>query len=78
MYFAKTHMKFVVTRHASKHRNGPGSVLHVEGTETLVPYRETVTKVLHRYLAGLQSSMSYMNACTLDEYRRNVAFLLLH
>jgi hypothetical protein len=32
---------------------------------------------LHRYLAGLQSSMSYMNACTLDEYRHNVAFMLL-
>jgi IMP dehydrogenase len=59
-------------------QSGNTSPGYVEGTETLVPYRETVTKVLHRYLAGLQSSMSYMNACTLDEYRRNVAFLLLH
>jgi IMP dehydrogenase/GMP reductase len=59
-------------------QSGNASPGYVEGTETLVPYRETVTKVLHRYQAGLQSSMSYMNARTLDEYRSNVAFLLLH
>jgi IMP dehydrogenase len=58
-------------------QSGNASPGYVEGTETLVPYRDTVTAVLHRYLAGLQSSMSYMNACTLDEYRRNVAFMLL-
>ncbi len=59
-------------------QSGNASPGYVEGTETLVPYRETVSKVLHRYLAGLQSSMSYMNARTLDEYRRNVNFLLLY
>jgi IMP dehydrogenase len=59
-------------------QSGNESPGYVEGTETLVAYRETATKVLHRYLAGLQSSMSYMNARTLDEYRRNVDFLLLH
>jgi GMP reductase len=50
---------------------------YVEGAETLVPYRGTVTTVLRRYLAGLQSSMSYMDARTLSEYRAHVSFLLL-
>jgi IMP dehydrogenase len=50
---------------------------YVEGAETLVPYRGTVAAVLHRYVAGLRSSMSYTNARTLDEYRRNANFLLL-
>jgi IMP dehydrogenase len=58
-------------------QSGNASPGYVEGTETLVPYRDTVTTVLHRYLAGLQSSMSYMNARTLDAYRHNVAFMLL-
>src|SRR6266516_7259207 len=73
--------KFKVMRGAAsfsvQQQSGNASPGYVEGTETLVPYRDTVTAVLHRYLAGLQSSMSYMNACTLDEYRRNVAFMLL-
>jgi len=50
---------------------------YVEGTETLVPYRGTVTAVLHRYMAGLRSSMSYMNARSLEDYRRNASFVHL-
>jgi IMP dehydrogenase len=50
---------------------------YVEGAETLVPYRGAVANVLHRYLAGLRSSMSYMNARTLEEYCRNASFLLI-
>jgi IMP dehydrogenase len=50
---------------------------YVEGAETLVPYRGPVSGVLHRYFAGLRSSMSYMNARTLEEYRANASFLLL-
>jgi IMP dehydrogenase len=50
---------------------------YVEGTETLVPYRGSVVAVLHRYMAGLRSSMSYMNAHTLEEYRNNASFVLL-
>ncbi len=73
--------KFKIMRGAAsfsvQQQSGNASPGYVEGTETLVPYRDTVTAVLHRYQAGLQSSMSYMNACTLDEYRRNVAFMLL-
>lgn len=48
---------------------------YVEGTETLVPYRGSVTAVLHRFMAGLRSSMSYMNARSLEEYRRNASFV---
>jgi IMP dehydrogenase len=73
--------KYKVMRGAAsfsvQQQSGNASPGYVEGTETLVPYRDTVTAVLHRYLAGLQSSMSYMDACTLDEYRRNVSFKLL-
>jgi IMP dehydrogenase len=50
---------------------------YVEGTETLVPYKGGVDDVVRRYLAGLRSSMSYMDARTLDEYRENVSFIVL-
>jgi IMP dehydrogenase len=50
---------------------------YVEGTETLVPYKGGVDDVVRRYLAGLRSSMSYMGARTLEEYRENVSFILL-
>lgn len=50
---------------------------YVEGAETIVPYKGDVADVLDRFLAGLRSSMSYMNARSLEEYRRNVSFLLL-
>ena len=42
-----------------------------------MPYKGGTADVVWRYLAGLRSSMSYMDARTLDEYRRNVSFLLL-
>jgi IMP dehydrogenase/GMP reductase len=48
---------------------------YVEGAETLVPYKGRVEEVLHRYQAGLRSSMSYMNATTLSDFRRNATFL---
>ena len=50
---------------------------YVEGTETLVPYKGGVDDVVRRYLAGLRSSMSYMDARTLEEYRQNVSFIVL-
>ena len=51
---------------------------HVEGAETMVPYKGSVLDVTSRYLAGLRSSMSYMNARTLDEYRANVDVVFHH
>jgi len=50
---------------------------YIEGSETMVPYKGHVADVMERYLAGLRSSMSYMDARTLDDYRRNVTFLRL-
>ena len=48
---------------------------YVEGAETLAPYKGAAADVLQRYLAGLRSSMSYMNARTLPEYRSRAAFV---
>lgn len=50
---------------------------YVEGAETLVPAKGPVGGVVRRYLAGLRSSMAYLNARTLDEYRANVSFVRL-
>ena len=48
---------------------------YVEGAETMVSYKGSVHDVTSRYRAGLRSSMSYMNARTLAEYRTNVNFV---
>ncbi len=50
---------------------------HVEGAETMVPYRGETATVVQRYLAGLRSSMAYMDARDLAEFRRNARFLRL-
>lgn len=50
---------------------------YIEGSETMVAYKGSVAGVMRRYLAGLRSSMSYMNAHTLEEYRQNVSILRL-
>ncbi len=50
---------------------------HVEGAESMVPHRGEAAGVVQRYLAGLRSSMAYMDARDLTEYRRNVRFIRL-
>ncbi|MGI8846834.1 MAG: guanosine monophosphate reductase [Candidatus Dormibacteria bacterium] len=50
---------------------------YVEGAETMVAYKGAVRDVLTRYLAGLRSSMSYVDARTLDDYRANADFVRL-
>jgi IMP dehydrogenase len=50
---------------------------HVEGAETLVPFRGDAAAVVQRYLAGLRSSMAYMDAFDLAGYRRNASFVRL-
>ena len=50
---------------------------HVEGAETMVPYRGEAAAVVRRYVAGLRSSMAYMDARDLDQYRRNATFVRL-
>jgi IMP dehydrogenase len=56
---------------------GRDDPLYVEGAETLVQAKGPVAAVIRRYLAGLRSSMSYMNARSIDEYRRNASFIRL-
>jgi IMP dehydrogenase len=48
---------------------------YVEGTETLVQHKGSVASVIRRYLNGLRSSMSYMNARSLGEYRDHASFV---
>jgi IMP dehydrogenase/GMP reductase len=50
---------------------------HVEGAETVVPHKGPAAAVVHRYLAGLRSSMAYLDAHDLADYRRNARFLRL-
>jgi IMP dehydrogenase/GMP reductase len=73
--------KFKIMRGAAsfsvQQQSGTSDPGYVEGTETLVEYKGDVRDVIARYLAGLRSSMSYMDARTLDEYRENVSFIVL-
>jgi IMP dehydrogenase len=48
---------------------------YIEGAESIVPYKGRVADVVQRYLAGLRSSMSYMDARTLGEFRSNASFI---
>jgi IMP dehydrogenase len=48
---------------------------YVEGSETMIPYKGSVSDVVQRYMGGLRSSMSYMNARTLGEFRERVDFV---
>ena len=73
--------KFKIMRGAAsfsvQQQSGTEDPGYVEGTETLVPYKGGVDDVVRRYLAGLRSSMSYMDARTLEQYRQNVSFIVL-
>ncbi len=48
---------------------------YIEGSESIVAYKGRVADVIQRYVAGLRSSMSYMDARTLDAYRSNASFI---
>ncbi len=50
---------------------------YIEGEESLVPYKGSVSKIITDYREGLQSSMSYLNAATLAEYKANARFVKL-
>jgi IMP dehydrogenase len=50
---------------------------YIEGEESLVPYKGNVTKLIKEYREGLQSSMSYLNSKTLEEYQMNSTFVRL-
>lgn len=46
-----------------------------EGVEALVPYRGSVSDILHQLVGGLRSGMSYAGADTLEELRHNAEFI---
>jgi IMP dehydrogenase len=54
-----------------------GDKKYIEGEESLVPYRGSVSKIIEEYREGLQSSMSYLNSRNLEEYKSNASFVRL-
>src|SRR5438067_7799909 len=46
-----------------------------EGVEAVVPYRGSLSDVLYQEVGGLRSGMSYLNARSLAELRRNARFV---
>lgn len=46
-----------------------------EGVEAIVPYRGTVSEILHQLLGGLRSGMSYCGSKTLGDLSRKVQFI---
>ena len=50
---------------------------YIEGEESLVTYKGSVTKIIRDYQEGLQSSMSYLNSKTLAEFINNSTFVRL-
>ncbi len=58
-----------------QHEFGGEDPEYIEGAESIVAYKGHVADVVQRYVAGLRSSMSYMDAHTLDEFRANASFV---
>ncbi|MEO8446599.1 MAG: guanosine monophosphate reductase [bacterium] len=50
---------------------------YIEGEESLVPYKGGVSKIIKEYTEGLQSSMSYLNSRTIEEFQKNATFVKL-
>jgi IMP dehydrogenase len=50
---------------------------YIEGEESLVPYKGSVSKIIKEYTEGLQSSMSYLNARNIAEYQTKASFVKL-
>ncbi|MFA7361881.1 MAG: guanosine monophosphate reductase [Candidatus Kapaibacterium sp.] len=50
---------------------------YIEGEESLVPYKGSVSKLIKEYREGLQSSMSYLNSKDINEYQKKATFVKL-
>jgi IMP dehydrogenase len=48
---------------------------HIEGVESLVPYKGSVDKVLNNLEDGLRSSMSYCDSLTINEFHAKCKFI---
>lgn len=49
--------------------------VHVEGEATLVPSRGPIAKIIHRYLGGLASGMTYVGANNIESLRGKADFI---
>jgi IMP dehydrogenase len=60
-----------------KYKNGKGRmyVVHVEGIESLVPYRGPVAEVIESMMAGVRSGFSYSGARTIEELWKKAKFM---
>lgn len=63
------------TREEGKKVNGYLRDAHVEGVESFVPYKGPVSEILHSYVKGLKSGMSYCNANNIVEMHANAEFV---
>lgn len=50
---------------------------YIEGEESLVAYKGSVSKLIKEYREGLQSSMSYLNSKDINEYQKKATFVKL-
>ncbi len=46
-----------------------------EGVEGVVPYKGSVVQLVNKLMAGVRSSMSYVNATTIGEFQTNAEFI---
>jgi IMP dehydrogenase len=46
-----------------------------EGVEAVVPYRGSVTDILHQLVGGLRSGLSYAGATNIAELQQNAEFV---
>jgi IMP dehydrogenase len=52
-----------------------GSIQNVEGTATMIPAKGSVVDVINTIMDGVRSSMSYVGARNLDEFRQKAKFV---
>ena len=52
-----------------------GETKNVEGYSTTVPYKGKVKRIINDVFDGIRSSMSYVGASNLEEYRSLVEFV---
>jgi IMP dehydrogenase len=57
------------------HRGGLKPLTCAEGVSTRIPAKGSVTPILEEFAGGLRSGMTYANATSLEELRRNSKFI---
>lgn len=60
---------------SAKEDSNKGDARYIEGESKFVPYKGSVEPIVNQILEGLRSSMSYVGAKNLDEFRTNVDFV---